>query len=54
MIMFKAVGVEPVPNDTRDIKQGITRCDAYRYVAAMTMAQSVDMSAVSCILNVDT
>src|SRR6266508_1073414 len=25
MIMFKAVGVDPVPNYTRDIKQGIAR-----------------------------
>ncbi len=32
MIMFKAVGVEPVPNYTRDIKQGIARWDAYLYV----------------------
>jgi catechol 2,3-dioxygenase-like lactoylglutathione lyase family enzyme len=32
MIMFKAVGVEPVPNYTRDIKQGIARWDAYVYV----------------------
>ena len=32
MIMFKAVGVEPVPNHTRDIKQGIMRWDAYLYV----------------------
>ena len=29
MIMFKAVGVDPVPNYTRDIKQGIARWDAY-------------------------
>ena len=29
MIMFKEVGVEPVPNYTRDIKQGIARWDAY-------------------------
>ena len=29
MIMLKAVGVEPVPNCTRDIKQGIARWDAY-------------------------
>src|SRR5262245_27541833 len=29
MIMFKAVGVEPVPNYTRDVKQGIARWDAY-------------------------
>lgn len=32
MIMMKAVGVEPVPNHTRDIKQGIMRWDAYLYV----------------------
>ena len=32
MIMFKDVGVEPVPNYTRDIKQGIARWDAYLYV----------------------
>ena len=29
MIMFKAVGVDPVPNCTRDVKQGIARWDAY-------------------------
>ena len=29
MIMFKEVGVAPVPNYTRDIKQGIARWDAY-------------------------
>jgi len=28
-IIFKAVGVEPVPNCTRDIKQGIARWDAF-------------------------
>ena len=32
MIMLKAVGVEPVPNYTRDIKQGIARWDAYFHV----------------------
>ena len=32
MIMFKAVGVNPVPNYTRDIKKGIARWDAYLYV----------------------
>ena len=32
MIMFKQVGVEPVPNYTRDINQGIARWDAYLYV----------------------
>ena len=29
MIMFKDVGVDAVPNYTRDIKQGIARWDAY-------------------------
>ena len=29
MIMFKDVGVDPVPNCTRDIKHGIARWDAY-------------------------
>lgn len=29
MIMFKAVGIDPVPNHTRDIGQGIMRWDAY-------------------------
>jgi catechol 2,3-dioxygenase-like lactoylglutathione lyase family enzyme len=29
MIMFKAVGVDPVPNYTRDLKQGVMRWDAY-------------------------
>lgn len=28
-ILMKAVGVEPVPNYTRDIEQGIARWDAY-------------------------
>jgi catechol 2,3-dioxygenase-like lactoylglutathione lyase family enzyme len=32
MIMFKDVGVDPVPNYTRDIKQGIARWDAYLHV----------------------
>ena len=32
MIMFKDVGVDPVPNYTRDIKKGIARWDAYLYV----------------------
>ena len=31
MIMFKEIGVEPVPNYTRDIKKGIARWDAYLY-----------------------
>jgi catechol 2,3-dioxygenase-like lactoylglutathione lyase family enzyme len=29
MIMLKAIGVEPVPNHTRDVKQGTARWDAY-------------------------
>lgn len=32
MIMFKDVGVEPVPNYTRDIQKGIARWDAYLHV----------------------
>ena len=29
MIMFKDVGVDPVPNHTRDVQKGIARWDAY-------------------------
>jgi catechol 2,3-dioxygenase-like lactoylglutathione lyase family enzyme len=32
MLMFKAIGVEPIPNHTRDIGKGIARWDAYFYV----------------------
>jgi len=32
MIILKAIGVDPVPNYTRDIKQGIARWDAYLLV----------------------
>jgi catechol 2,3-dioxygenase-like lactoylglutathione lyase family enzyme len=32
MLMFKAIGVEPVPNHTRDIGKGDMRWDAYFYV----------------------
>jgi catechol 2,3-dioxygenase-like lactoylglutathione lyase family enzyme len=32
MIMLKDVGVDPVPNYSRDIKQGIARWDAYLHV----------------------
>jgi catechol 2,3-dioxygenase-like lactoylglutathione lyase family enzyme len=32
MIMMKAIGVDPVPNYTWDVKQGIARWDAYLYV----------------------
>ncbi|NII28649.1 hypothetical protein HB364_26435 [Pseudoflavitalea sp. X16] len=32
MIILKDVGVDPVPNYTRDIKQGIARWDAYLHV----------------------
>ena len=31
-IIVKAVGVDPVPNYTRDIKQGIARWDAFLHV----------------------
>ena len=31
-ILLKAVGVPPVPNYTRDVKQGIARWDAFVYV----------------------
>ena len=32
MIILKDIGVEPVPNYTRDIKQGLARWDAYLHV----------------------
>ena len=32
MIMMKSIGVEPVPNYSRDIKKGIARWDAYLHV----------------------
>ena len=32
MIMLKEVGVDPLPNYTRDIKKGIARWDAYLHV----------------------
>lgn len=32
MIMLKAIGVEPAPNGTRDVEQGILPWDAYLYV----------------------
>jgi catechol 2,3-dioxygenase-like lactoylglutathione lyase family enzyme len=32
MLMMKAIGVDPIPNYTRDIKQGIARWNAYFYV----------------------
>jgi hypothetical protein len=32
MIMLKDVGVDPVPNYTRDITKGIARWDAYLHV----------------------
>ncbi len=50
MIMVKAVGVEPVPNYTRDIKQGIARWDAYLNVpdpdalAAEFLSRDVEFS----------
>jgi catechol 2,3-dioxygenase-like lactoylglutathione lyase family enzyme len=33
MIMLKDIGVDPVPNYTRDIKKGIARWDAYLHVS---------------------
>lgn len=50
MIMFKDVGVEPVPNCTRDVQQGIARWDAYLYVpdpdalAAEFLSRDVEFS----------
>lgn len=32
MIMMKDIAVDPIPNYTRDIKQGIARWDAYLHV----------------------
>lgn len=32
MIILKSIGVDPVPNYTRDIKKGIARWDAYIHV----------------------
>ena len=32
MIMLKAVGVDPLPNYTRDVKKGVARWDAYLHV----------------------
>ena len=32
MIILKDIGVDPMPNYTRDIKQGIARWDAYLHV----------------------
>jgi catechol 2,3-dioxygenase-like lactoylglutathione lyase family enzyme len=29
MLMFKDVGVDPMPNYTRDVKKGVARWDAY-------------------------
>jgi len=33
MIMFKAIDVEPAPNDTKDVGHGIARWDAYVFVS---------------------
>jgi catechol 2,3-dioxygenase-like lactoylglutathione lyase family enzyme len=50
MIMFKDVGIDPVPNYTRDVKQGIARWDAYLYVpdpdalAAEFLSRDVEFS----------
>lgn len=50
MIMLKAAGVDPVPNYTRDIKQGVARWDAYLHVpdpdalAAEFQSRNVELS----------
>ncbi len=50
MIMFKDVGVDPVPNYTRDVGKGDARWDAYLYVpdpdalAAEYAARNVEFS----------
>lgn len=50
MIMLKDVGVDPVPNYTRDVKKGIARWDAYLHVpdpdelAAEFLSRNVELS----------
>lgn len=50
MIMFKSIGVTPVPNYTRDVGAGIARWDAYVHVpdpdalAAEFASRNVDFS----------
>ena len=50
MIMFKAVGVDPAPNYTRNVNKGIARWDAYVHVpdpdalAAEFLSRSVEFS----------
>lgn len=50
MIMLKDVGVDPVPNYTRDVKKGIARWDAYLHVpdpdelAAEFLLRNVELS----------
>ncbi len=50
MILLKDIGVEPVPNHTRDIKKGIARWDAYVHVpdpdtlAAEFVSRNVEFS----------
>ena len=49
--MFKSIGVEPVPNHTRNVKKGLAKWDAYVYVpdpdalSAEFMARGVAFSA---------
>ena len=51
MIMLKAIGVDPVPNYTQDIKKGIARWDAYLHVpdpdalAAEFLSRDIEFSA---------
>ena len=47
MIMFKDVGVDRVPNYTRDIKQGIARWDAYLHVSDRTRWRQNSCRAMS-------
>ena len=50
MIMLKAIGVDPAPNCTRDVNQGIARWDAYLHVpdpdalAAEFLSRNVEFS----------
>lgn len=53
-ILLKDVGVEPVPNYTRNIKQGIARWDAFIYVDDPdTLAQEFASRAVNFLTPLD-
>ena len=51
MIMLKDVGVDPVPNYTRDVKKGIARWDAYLHVPIRTRWRQNSRRAMSSFLN---